>query len=353
MYSVHIHEIHNPEEWSNTLADFRSSVYITDLWLQGVKRPKATPVYFYFKSDDEIVAKIAGLALKNRKNRPDILHFYSGIAFRSAKIELIRKCYRKLVVLAKKQKFDKLVIESNDYSEEFCIEIPDLVITRRRTEYHLNLNSEKDLFYSKLNDTIRNHIRRAEKKGSKVVTSTSPEILRKLVDYLEITRKIRVSKGYPFYTYFPLNNLDENALKLYLRNGLATMFYVITNDEINCILYVLLHGKRSFFLLIGTTEKGYDLHSPVFVYYNTMSILKKQGFEICNLGGVSANPAAQKGLIYHKKSLGAHEVKLMNYKTYFLSFPLKLLNPLMMVYDLLPNNEFTMSIRKAVRKLLN
>lgn len=345
---IRIRKISDPEEWSKTLPDFKSSIFITDKWLHGIKKDHAQPIFLDFISDHETVGKIAGLSCRSLKYNFRILYFYSGIAFRTADAGLVAKANRQLIQYAKINKYDKLILESVDYHEDFNIPVKGLAISRSRLEFILDLNPGEDLLYSRFNKTIRKHVRRAEKKGSVVKESKSPEMLKRLIKYLEVTREIRISKGYGIYNYLPMNYLDEKALKIYLENGLATMFYVTTGDEINCILYVLLHGKKAFFFLIGTTEGGYESYSPVYVYYNTMKILMSRGFTTFNLGGIPEEPSSQPGLIFLKTSMGAHPVKLMNHKTYYLTFPLKALNPFMMWFDSLPNNKLTRRIRQFV-----
>lgn len=353
MHSVKIQQVTNPDEWSANLHEFISSVFITDSWLQGVKSQFATPVYLNFTSDNENIAKIAGLSIRGRKNKPDVLFFYSGMAFRKAEESLIRACHHQLVAYARKQGYDKLIIESVDHHEGFVVPIPDLKLTWKRNEYVLDLTTKHDLFHSKFNKTLRKKVRRAERSGSVVRESKKPELLKQLIECLKETRKIRMGKGYPEYNFLPMKNLNEKALALYLRNGLATMFYVMTNDEINSVLYVLLHGKRAFLLLIGTTGKGYDLHSPVFLYYHTLCSLIERGFTSCNLGGVTPNTEVAQGLGFLKKSMGARKVELHNYKSYFLKFPLELLNPALYLFDMVPDNKFKKMIKNSLSKKLN
>ena len=351
MYSINVKQVFDPNMWVKELNKFQYSIFITNNWLSAIAGSNETSIYFDFKKGERTVAKIGGLSIENRKNKPNILYFYSGIAFKSFNEKLIHSCYNQLIIFAKTHGYDKVIIKSYDYQEKFSSPITNLIVERIRWEYLVDLTLDENAIFSRFSKTMRRKIRNAGKYDSIIQESKSFEILKLLMEYLDITREIRISKGYSYYNIFPFRNFDEHSLQYFLKNGSATMFYVKTNNEIISIHFVLLSGQRSHLLLIGTTEKGYNLYAPVFLEFHSMLLLKNKGYSVYNLGGIPYHPS-HKGLIQYKKSLGAYKQTLMDQETLFLQFPLKILNPLLLIIDHLPDNRLSKLFKKALRKVI-
>ncbi len=351
MFFPDIREVPDPQQWATSLNRYLHSFYITVPWLNAVKKEDESPIYLDFLVDNDIVAKVAGLSVRNRKKMPDLLYFYSGIAFKTPDETLIASCYQFLIRYAKKNKYDRVIIKSCDYDESFTYPSKVLIVDRKRSEYIVDLSVDENIILSKFNKTARRHIRKAVKWGLQVSESKSPEILMLLLEYLKETRNIRISKGYAPYKIFHLRNFDKKSLMPFLEQGLATMFLVFNKNKITSVIYILLHGKRAILFLIGTTQKGYELYAPTFLEYNIMILLKKRGFKSLNLGGIPYD-SSHKGLIQYKKSLGAYKVSLLDQKTYYLLYPLRLLNPFLVFHDWLPDSRFLSLFKKAIRHFI-
>ena len=351
MCSINVKQVFDPNIWGKELNEFQYGIFITNKWLSAIARSNEAPIYFDFKKGEKTVAKIAGLSIKNRRKKPDILYFYSGIAYKTFNEKLIHSCNNQLIIFAKTHGYDKVIIKSYDYSEEFSIKTKNLFAERRRLEYLIDLTIDEQTIYRRFNKKARYYIRKAKGCGSTVHESQSLDLLKLLLEYLNKTHEIRISKGYSNYNIFFLRNFDEYTLISLLKNGTAIMYYVQTNNDINSIQYILVHNGKASGLLMGTTQEGYDLHSPVFLEYTIMLLLKSRGYSIYNLGGIPFH-SSHRGLIQYKKSIGAYSVNLQDQNTYFLLFPLKILNPLIMIINRLPDNGLAKLLIKVLRKII-
>lgn len=351
MLPVKVVEVNDSVEWSRELTIFNYSIFISETWLRSVSNNNEIAIYLDFKIGGDVVAKIAGLSVKNRKNKPDILYFYSGIAFKSYDEKLIHSCNNQLIDFARSRGYDKVIIKSYDYSEEFTIKISNLYVERRRLEFLINLAIDEESIYHKFNKKARYHIRKAKSNGSTIHESQSSDLLDILLKLLNETREIRISKGYSEYNIFYLRNFNEHTLMSLLKNGSATMIYVETNNKINCIQFILLNNKIASGLLMGTTQEGYDLYAPVFLEYNIMLMLKRRNYISYNLGGIPYN-TSHNGLIRYKTSIGAYSITLQDQNTYFLLSPLRYLNPLIKISNFLPDNKMAIFFKKVLRKII-
>jgi lipid II:glycine glycyltransferase (peptidoglycan interpeptide bridge formation enzyme) len=119
------------------------------------------------------------------------------------------------------------------------------------------------------------------------------------------------------------------------------------DQQVFSVHAVLQREQKAYGLLIGTTQEGYQEGIPSYINYETIMYLQAHNFTYFNFGGVSLDQT-HKGLSTYKDSMGT--VKTASYygSTNFLTFPHKLVNPLMNLARSLPENRLIKVIQHRI-----
>lgn len=334
----------NYEEWSGNLSEFTPNVFHSPHFLEALKNEKRRPVYFNVFHDNEIIAKLAGLKITSGFGRP-IFHFYSGPCERSGRNEQVADLIEEFIKYARSQKINRVIFRSYDYCRQLS-SAPSLLKTSDRSEFIVDLTSLSPEIYGQLRKSIRRNIKRAESHHPEMKEDSSPEMTDRLMELMKNTLEYRISKGYRKYSCLYLPYLDDESLRNLLASEIARLFYVVTNNEINCIQLELVYKNRAYSLLMGTSREGYRQGLSHYLDLKVMEKLKGEGVEYFNFGGV---PGKETGLIAYKKAIGGIEYRMTGGSTNFLRFPLKSINPLLNMGRSLPNS----GLKKILTKLFH
>jgi lipid II:glycine glycyltransferase (peptidoglycan interpeptide bridge formation enzyme) len=160
------------------------------------------------------------------------------------------------------------------------------------------------------------------------------------------TKFSRLSKKYPDYSYFYMRYLDENILHKLFQAGIARPFVVKKEDHVLCVSLDIVHNKKAYDLLIGTSREGYRLRAPAFLHAKLIERLKSEGIEYLNLGAVGDDPSDE-GLVFFKTSFGAREHITTGGRTSHLQS--SVLSRLFNLYEKLPKTRIQALINKKLR----
>jgi lipid II:glycine glycyltransferase (peptidoglycan interpeptide bridge formation enzyme) len=154
---------------------------------------------------------------------------------------------------------------------------------------------------------------------------------------LEETRHYRTKNKKNDYDTLPLPFLTYETLNKLLQSKNSIPYSIRTGDKTIGFLLVFGTPPVAEALLIGTDKDYYNKGTSPFVYDFAFKDLKEKNYTIVNLGGI---PEGKDGemLARFKKSLGAQEVTVHGATTNFLTYPYKLLNPLLNIGRKLPKN---------------
>ncbi len=338
-------------EWDSELRKINASIFLTYAWLDSISSDESKPVYLKFLADNEVVGFIAGLIRPFRNSSRRQLFFYSGPACADKEPALFDEFRKALLDYAKANGFQRLTMHSYDVSFYFKSSLKNF-ITRDRAEFYFDLSVDFQDFESQIERDTRRRIRKAKKNGLEFDSGYSDELLDRLLLLMKSTFDIRLSKDYENYNMFSMQFFDRRVMRKLLDSRIATLYYVRFGNEIVSMQFVLTVNQRSYGIYMGTSTLGYKLAAPSLLFYQIAYNCKQNGVYIYNIGGVPPGEK-NKGIREFKENLGAKTVESCVETTYFLLFPLKILNVLFLIRRIKLGFTIPWILKKPLIKIYN
>lgn len=349
---ISVQRVENLESWNTELESFLGSVFMAREWIEAISCESRNPIYLRFISNGEVLGILGGLELSNAKGTAKQLFFYSGIAARTKDPDLIRKLKLSLYKFAKSNNYCRVTLRSYDHLSFVPSRLKQFKVYQR-SEYIVFLNKEKDEIFRNIDGDIKRRARKAKREGVVLKKTHSPTMSGTLLNLLDETRKIRQSKGYGSFSslYIPLFKKEE-IIKL-TATGHSTFYYAESQNEILSIQMVFIFRGKAYELFEGTSLNGYRLNAPAFLLYEITQELIDQRCRYFNHGGI---PQSLKhgGLKKFKEKIGASAVPSGVEVTDFITFPLNLLNPLLILKRALINPQIDSGLfKRVILKIIN
>jgi lipid II:glycine glycyltransferase (peptidoglycan interpeptide bridge formation enzyme) len=339
-------EIRDPQEWKTDLNKFNFNIFITPEWIEPFVDSEKKSIYLNFTENDMLIGKIAGLKIKSSLTNKELLFFFSGPAWPKSNEGIIPMLINELLNYAGINKFIRLIVRSYDYKMQFKCK-PRLFKITERNEYVIDLSKSNEEINNNLNKQAIKKINKAEKSNFEFIKGDPFKMADKLISLLEETKKVRLAKGYPDYSYFYIPYMNQTTLNKIINNNITSLYYVKADNEILSVIINLHYNKQVYSFLIGSDQRAYKLGINYFIFYKLVCELKEQEYEYFNLGGVPQDTSAE-GLIFFKKSLGAEEITMSGGSSNYLTLPYILLNPLLNLGRKLPAIPIVKKIKKLV-----
>jgi lipid II:glycine glycyltransferase (peptidoglycan interpeptide bridge formation enzyme) len=332
--------------WSQNLAEFNFSLFVTGEWIESFADDNKQPVYFNFYYLNEIVAKISGLIISFDRYRVKKLYFFSGPAMKTNDSSLYQACVKSLITFARDHRMNRIIIRSYDYSTLIEEPIPGLKISNRE-EFVLDLNPDKDTLVNNMGKKVVKNYRKALNMGYSFNYSNSGVILDKLIELLEATQQFRTGKGYHKYAYLYFQYMTRQSLEKLIKSGAIMFYYAEKDGTIDCINLVMMKDGRAYGLLSGATPESYKYGVPSFVKYSLINHLKDLHFSCLNLGGTPKDHTHD-GISTYKLTLGCKAVRKSGFSTNYLFLPYSMMNPILNLGRKLPDTKLFQSLKKYI-----
>ena len=332
----------NKAEWAKDLDEFKHSLLITPEWVESMSNEKATPLYLNFVQEEKIVGKISGLVCDKGKFNGKQLFFYSSLALHTHTQELFDACHTALYAYSKNNGYSRIILGSYDQQHSLKTAANHFFVTER-FEYVVDLTPEKLVFDSR----FRYNVRRAKKNEIFFEQNNSPEVLNRLFELLQITRKHRIEKYGTDYNPFFLWEMNAESLTRLMKTGIVKLYSVKKDEKVDMVCFTIEKGKQINALLAASTEEAYELRFPNFIFHEMITQSKERGFHYFNPGGGSSD-AGNAGLEQFKHSMGAEKITIYGATTNFINFPQNLLNPLMNIGRRIPRENPVVKFMKKI-----
>ena len=202
----------------------------------------------------------------------------------------------------------------------------------------------KGLNNIKFSNRFKRNVKKGKKSAPLIKSSSDIDILDILSGLLMETKKIRLDKFKVDYQPFYLANMSKNTLKKLLESGIAKIRYTENNGSVDCMEFNLEKDKYVYMLLKGTNSSGYAYGMPSYLSYTLINKYIEHGYFTYNQGGRPRGFDGD-GLEIYKKSMGAEKIITYGATSLFLTYPYKLLNPLILSLRLFPKS-FVDKIKK-------
>jgi lipid II:glycine glycyltransferase (peptidoglycan interpeptide bridge formation enzyme) len=224
------------------------------------------------------------------------------------------------------------------------LELEDPLFNRNtRREYIIDLRGDYSDIVTRMHKEVRRRTRKAIKNDLSFHEGHSTDSIACLESLIYETKKARLSKGYKKYSHFYMPFLDEEKIYKLFQSKAGRLFVAKKGDEVLSAEFIVIHSKRAYFLLNGTSQNGYRIGANPFLLSTLIEKLKEEGAECANFGGLPEDSSAS-SLASYKCSFGAEELICEGGSTQFLCGPLRNLNPIFSVYQ--------KTLKQKVKKIL-
>ena len=339
----------NSEEIQHLQKQLNHSLFITPKWVEAMAINDCTPLYLVFKDKDAVVGFHIGLVVPGGKLQGTQLYFYAGPAVKNNDIALFEACLIALKQFARKNGYSKVSIRPFDQQLTIACNPKGY---RRTNSAEYTYHYQEDGSPIKLSYGFKKNIKKGRKTGANVLTSQHQRELQLLFKLIDQTHSKRLGKYGDDYNPLGLLNLGKESISRLLDSEIGLLYYVEVDQNIHCIQFCLEDDTRNYALLMGSDDFTYQNGLGSFLDFTVEETLKEKGFRYLNLGSVPGDQAGA-GLIQYKEAMGCKRQNSYGYYTYFLTFPLNLLNPVYKAGSALPDNALVRNAKTAISKLIS
>jgi hypothetical protein len=332
--------------WKQDMDLYNVGLFNTWHWVNSLTNDFTTDVYYHFLKEGQVVGKMAGFVLDQGKLKGRHLYFTSGPGMKVWSPENFKLGLVALRRFAIKEGFARVHVRPFEQEIHEEMEIPGYFHTKAK-EYVVNYAEYPERV--KLSFGFKQNAKKAVKVGAIFKTTRSPEVLDRMFELMDNTRLTRKRKYGHNYDPMYLLNLNRITLTKLLETQMGIMHYAEVEGVIHSVQFNLELDGKIFALLMGSDDFAYKHGIPSFIDRNISTKAHENGAKYYNLGAVPLDNEGGEGLKRYKESQGAKEILRYGYYTYFLTYPYKMLNPLVKLSKRLPNNIVFNFGRRVVR----
>ncbi len=332
--------------WRIDMDAFNVGLFNTWQWVSSLTNDFSTDIYLHFVRNGHLVGKIAGLVINLGRVKGKHLYFTSGPGLIKWDPYIFTECLSALHHFSLKNGYARIHVRPFEQTIHELLEIPN---------YFHTLAKEYVVIYSDFTERVKysfgfkQNAKKARKAGAVFKSTRSLEVLDRLIELMDDTRVTRKAKyGYNYVPMYLLN-LNKEALIKLLDTGMGIMHYAEIEGIIHSAQFNIEYNGKIFALLMGSDGLAYEHGIPSFIDQNISNKAFKERARYYNLGAGPTESEGGLGLQRYKEAQGSRELIRYGYYTYFLTFPCKLLNPLLRLSKILPDNSVMNFGRRALR----
>jgi len=262
---------------------FYTLPYITSKGEQGY-----STYLLSLKNNDRILSGCVGFMKQGRVNKV--------FEIESAHSELCEDIFWDgLMQFCKREKVTQLII--NSFGSENSIFTPrsKYEITRRnRTEYLLDLTT--DSLWDNISKNHKRNIKRAQKKALKIIQAKDMNGIKNHASLINapIKRRIKRNEEIAYQT-------QTKHIESMLKTGASRIYQCVDNGEVLSSILLIVAERGAYYQSAGTNTIGMQCGASQFLIYELSELLKKESFEVFNLGGADE---CTPGLVRFKMGFG-------------------------------------------------
>jgi hypothetical protein len=320
-------EIVDAETYASTWSGFGNNLFVSPLWVDALSTDICQPMYLHILQEQLLIGKIAGLVIEGNRLQGKQLYFYSSPVLRDFNEATFQRVLNHLANFARINGFTRLSVRPWDQDPAVKPRCNCLNATSTN-EYVIDVT--KNDFACQVSGRIMKNIKKAKKGGATIRISNDAADLDVLLSYLDCTRNRRISKFGSVYSPYYVFNLSRESILALLKNGMGSLVCADLDGKTYSVLLLVTAGERVCCLLKGSNPEGYKNGLSSFVDFETVNLLNNKGIKWLNLGPELIGEEG-KGLNQYKEGITAVATPRYGLYTYYLVYPYKLLNPLMVL----------------------
>ena len=184
--------------------------------------------------------------------------------------------------------------------------LKDMVWSRPRSEYYIDLRPELDDILRGFSSNHRRNIRKAQKHNLKCTIHRTEDALLEHLTAFSHTAARREGRRES------IPGVNENLLRKLLNFDSAFLMQLHRDENIISSMYIITTPKRAFYFSGGTTPEGTKIGAFQYLVWCAIGELRNRGISTLTLGGTDSN--TPEGLRRFKLGFNAEEVSLMHYE---------------------------------------
>lgn len=330
--------------WSKDFSLFNYGLFNTPEWVTSISEAKYPPVYYDFVYDNEVIGKIGGLILNGGAIKGRQLLFYSGPALKVWDSNVFISCLRALWTFARDNRYSRIHIRPFDQHLKELVTVKGYFHTKT-SEYIVDYKKLEQLKFS---FGFKQNAKKARKAGAIFYKSTSLEVLNRMFELMDSTRDTRKNKYGQDYNPMFMVNLTKESLSRLLDSGIGVLNYAEIDGIIHSVQLNVEKNGQLYGLLMGSDEIAYKNGLPSFIDQNISIQAFETGCQYYNLGLIPPENQGGAGIRKYKEAVGGLEMVSYGYYSYYITYPMKMLNPLLKLSKMIPDNKFWNMIRKVI-----
>jgi hypothetical protein len=331
--------------WEKGSEAFNCGLFNTRGWVDSISDGEYGAIFLDFQVNGGIVGKMSGFILKSSRLHGNQLLFYSGPALKTWDATLFENCLNALRLFAIGKGYARIHIRPFDQHLKELVHVKHYFHTVT-SEYVVHFENYQNIKVSYGN---KQNVKRAKKAGATYFSSQSPEVLDRMLALMDDTRDTRKGKYGQDYNPMFMVNLTRESLTRLLVTGMGVLHGAQIEGVVHSVqLNVELNGKQ-YGLLMGSDGIAYKNGLASFIDHHIITNAHEAGCRYYNLGLIPPDSQGGAGIRKYKESVGAEEMVSYGYYSYYLTFPWRLLNPLIRLSKKLPENKILNYIRSLVK----
>ncbi len=339
-----IAQICQEEIWDLDLNLFFHSVFHSPCWLKTIKDTQHTPIYIDFIDENNKVGKISGLVVHHSKIRGKELYFYGGPALKELNEITYNECIKALFLYAKKKHYNRINIGSYDNKHSLRCHTKPFIINQR-VEYIIPIR--EGISSIKFGSQFKRNCKKSSKIKPSFSSTNCTDDLLKIKHLIGETHKERVKKNGVSYDHFYLKNFNNTTLNNIIYSNNFKIHSAITEQCSHCMELSYRKNKYAYMLLKGSNNIGYQHGLSAYLTVEVINFMVNNNVHYYNLGG-RPNGTDGDGLARFKINSGAQEIICYGASTNYITWPLKVLNPLLYLMRQIPKDSLFYNMIKKV-----
>jgi len=303
------------DKWNSLVKELGGNLYHSYQWGEINRTTKKYPLYFQYQDEKNRCIGLA-LGIVSKPKQKYIGRFFKKIDFNSNPVildnneDIFKEMVKDIFIFCEKKKFLSLRIDS--YYSKNSVYAPNesTVKANPRIEFILDLKKTEEELWNNMKSSHRRKVKNGIKNDLSFIEDKSVDGVIKLRSLQIESRDRKIEQG----DYYEIGRVEDYIRMrenlLYKDN--AKLFFVKRGEELLSGALFILFNQKVFYLLGGTSSKGFESDASPFLFWNAILHFKKEGFTEFNFGGVpreAENPSSQSfGLYRFKDGFGGKKV---------------------------------------------
>lgn len=310
MPSFHVHEDPPIDQLTRLIAQTDWPCVWSQTFLRGTAPQSSCIVAFSVEQNGALAALAVGTL--TRRLLRSRLNFPTYPRLLTSNPNIAQTFWQNIKHYCRNQRIETLRVNSFEASTSQTPTLNSLIFRRERTEFCIDLHTERDVIFNNFSSNHRRNIKRALTEPIEFRIGGEENFDRHLAAF-EHTLNRRELRGES------RPHIDEQLCRRLLSSGDGRLMQLYLDDELLSSFLILSTPKRVFYFSGTTSKRGMEIGASHYLMWLAIQESHAMGANVFSLGGVAAGVPA--GLTRYKREFGTREIPLVHYE-FFTGRPL-------------------------------